>query len=87
MQWWWALVIIAGSLLAMMYVFRVMSHFFVIPVDYSFEKREPGSRLLEWPALFLALISLFLGLAASWPLRILSESSTAIAQLFPGGLP
>ncbi len=86
-QWWWALVIIVGSLLAMIYVFRVMSHFFVIPEDYAFTKPTPVSPLMEWPALALALISLLLGLAASWPLYILAQGNVVLAQIFPGGLP
>ncbi len=86
-QWWWALVIMAGSLLAMVYVFRVMSQFFVIPEENALKNSTPLSPLLEWPALILALISLFLGLIAPWPLRILSQGSTAFAQIFPGGLP
>ncbi|MBU0944893.1 MAG: oxidoreductase [Proteobacteria bacterium] len=86
-QWWWALVIITGSLLAMIYVFRVMSRFFVIPEDYSVTTSAPLSPLLEWPALIMALISLFLGLAASWPMKILATGNTALTQVFPGGLP
>ena len=86
-QWWWALVVMTGSMLATIYVFRVMSRFFIIPEDYSFTKTAPLSPLLEWPALALSLISLFLGLAASWPLYILATGNTAVAQVFPGGLP
>lgn len=86
-QWWWTLVIMAGSLLAMVYVFRVMSHFFVIPERKSLQKTTPLSPLLEWPALILAVISLFLGLLAPWPLHILSQGSAGLAQVFPGGLP
>jgi len=86
-QWWWALVVMSGSLLASIYVFRVMSRFFVIPDSFSFKKTEPLSPLLEWPALALALISMFLGLAASWPLYILATGSPALAQIIPGGLP
>lgn len=86
-QWWWALVIMAGSLLAMVYVFRVMSHFFVIPKRESLKETTPLSPLLEWPALILALIALFLGLLAPWLLHILSQGSTGLTQVFPGGLP
>ena len=86
-QYWWALVVMSGSLLAMIYVFRVMSRFFVIPEGFSFHKTEPLSPLMEWPALVLALISLFLGLLAPWPLHILAKGSTHLAQIFPGGLP
>lgn len=86
-QWWWALVIITGSLLASIYVFRVMSRFFVIPEGFAFKKPEPLSPLLEWPALVLALLSLLLGLVAPWPLYILATGSTSLALIFPGGLP
>jgi formate hydrogenlyase subunit 3/multisubunit Na+/H+ antiporter MnhD subunit len=86
-QWWWALVVMSGSLLAMIYVFRVMSGFFVIPEGFSLKKTEPLSPLMEWPALVLALISLFLGLLAPWPLHILAQGSSHLAQILPGGLP
>ncbi len=86
-QWWWVLVIMTGSLLAMIYVFRVMSQFFVIPEGDVLDTPEPLSPLLEWPALILALISLFLGLFAPWPLHILSQGSTGLALIFPGALP
>jgi len=86
-QWWWVLVVMTGSLLAMVYVFRVMSQFFVIPEGDRARKSEPLSPLMEWPALVLALISLFLGLIAPWPLHILSQGSATLAQIFPGGLP
>ena len=86
-QYWWALVVMGGSLLAMIYVFRVMSRFFVIPEGFTFRKTEPLSPLMEWPALVLALISLFLGLLAPWPLHILAQGSSHLAQVFPGGLP
>jgi formate hydrogenlyase subunit 3/multisubunit Na+/H+ antiporter MnhD subunit len=86
-QYWWALVVMSGSLLAMIYVFRVMSRFFVIPEGLAFRKTAPLSPLMEWPALVLALISLFLGLLAPWPLHILAQGSSHLAQVFPGGLP
>ncbi len=86
-QYWWALVVMIGSLLAMAYVFRVMSRFFVVPEGVSFKRTEPLSPLMEWPALVLALIALFLGLLAPWPLTILAKGGNHLAQIFPGGLP
>lgn len=86
-QWWWAVAILAGSLLAMVYVFRVMSHFFVVPESPLPIKTAPLSPFLEWPPLILALISLFLGLAASWPLHLLNTGGSALALVFSGGLP
>ncbi len=86
-QWWWALVIVAGSVMAMIYVFRVISRFIVIPEGFSSQKLGYHSRLLEWPALALAMISLLLGLAAPWPLHILARGSHDLTQILPGGLP
>ncbi len=86
-QWWWVLVIIAGSAMAMIYVFRVISRFIVIPEGFSSQKLEFHSRLLEWPALALALISLLLGLVAPWLLHILAKGSIDLTQILPGGLP
>ncbi len=85
-QWWWALVIMTGSLLAMVYVFRVMSRFFVNSEGSSGKQTVALSPLLEWPALILALIALFLGLLAPWPLRILSQGSIGLVQILSGGM-
>ncbi|AGF79436.1 formate hydrogenlyase subunit 3/multisubunit Na+/H+ antiporter, MnhD subunit [Desulfocapsa sulfexigens DSM 10523] len=88
LQYWWAVVIAGGSLLAMIYVFRVMSNFFVIPEGESSKKNVSLSPLLEWPPLILALISLFLGLISPWVLKIvLYKDSGLFAQIFQGGLP
>ncbi len=86
-QWWWALVVMTGSLLAMIYVFRVVSRFFVIPENFSFTSSTPPSPLMEWPALALALISMLLGLAAPWPLHILATGGTTAVQVVFQGLP
>jgi formate hydrogenlyase subunit 3/multisubunit Na+/H+ antiporter MnhD subunit len=86
-QWWWALVVMTGSLMASIYVFRVMSRFFVIPRDFSFNKAKAISPLLEWPVLVLSLISMFLGLATYWPLHILATGSVSFAWITAGGLP
>ena len=68
-QWWWALVLIAGSLLAAAYTFRVLAHAFT---------RLPGdpppcrcARGLEWSALSLAVAALVLGFVASEVLELL----------------
>lgn len=87
-QYWWVLVIISGSILAMIYVFRVMSQFFVVPEGESRKKNTTLSPLLEWPALILALISLSLGLLSPWLLKIaLYENSAVVTWISPGGLP
>jgi multicomponent Na+:H+ antiporter subunit D len=85
-QWWWTMVVMTGSLLTMVYIFRVMSRFFIIPTNYVSPKAPPLSPLLEWPALALALIALVFGLAASWPLAILNTDKIVLTQALLGGL-
>jgi formate hydrogenlyase subunit 3/multisubunit Na+/H+ antiporter MnhD subunit len=85
-QWWWGLIVMAGSLLASVYVFRVVSRFFVIPEGYHVPDRQPHSPLLEWPALVLALVALLLGLIAPYPLHILETGSSLFAMVSHKGL-
>lgn len=68
-QWWWALVLVAGSLLAAAYTFRVLARAFT---------RLPGdpppcacAAPLEWSALALAVAALALGFVASEVLELL----------------
>lgn len=74
-QWWWVPVVMAGTLLASAYVFRVLSQAFNRePTPYTFVT-EPRTEL---PALLLALFSAFgLGLAAQplWDLLGLGRAA------------
>lgn len=65
-QWWWALALIFGSLLAAAYVFKVVGHAFTQTEVLQEAKRVPA--VMEWTALALALSAFLLGLVASWPL-------------------
>jgi multicomponent Na+:H+ antiporter subunit D len=85
-QWWWGVIVMAGSLLASVYIFRVVSRFFVIPEGYKIPERQPHSPLLEWPALALALIALLLGLIAPYPLHILETGSSLFSMISQKGL-
>lgn len=85
-QWGWSLVIMAGSLLASVYVFRVVSQLFVIPATINIRACKPHSSLLEWPALVLAIISLLLGLIAPYPLLILGADKAGSLLSLGGGL-
>ncbi len=87
MQWWWGVVVMVGSLLASVYVYRVVCQLFIIPEGYTIKKQYPRSHLLEWPAFTLALISLLLGLFAPYPLHILTIGSSNVATIIPGGPP
>ncbi|MGI9324969.1 MAG: complex I subunit 5 family protein [Pseudomonadales bacterium] len=82
-QWWWAVVILIGGLLAGVYVLRVASHAFVTG---STQPMVPGVRRLEWSALVLASIACVMGLAASFPLSLLSDGSIQLGLLIDGEL-
>ncbi len=83
-QWWWGVVIMVGSLLASVYIFRVVSRFFVVPEGQKIRKSRHHSPLLEWPALTLAVMALLLGLIAPYPLHLLDMGNTMLSM---GGLP
>ena len=86
-QWLWALVLMAGSFLATGYVFKVVSQLFIIPPGIPVIERHRRAGFLEWPALVLALISLLMGLAAPYPLRLLDSGIMPLAALAMGGGP
>ncbi len=60
-QWGWAIVLLGGSLLAAVYVFRLLSPTFLqrgVGADIADERQWP---LMIWPAFVLALIAVALG--------------------------
>lgn len=65
-QWWWAVALILGSLLAAAYVFKVIGHAFTQAPVLHGSKGVPA--VMEWTALAMALAAILLGLIASWPL-------------------
>ncbi len=70
-QWWWAALALAGGLMAAGYVFRILRVAFLAssPSDEDAPRETPrGSDLIPFA---LALVSLALGLAPSWPLALL----------------
>jgi len=68
-QWWWALTLILGGLLAAAYVFKVVGYAFT-PANATHEARAVPARM-EWTALLLALAAVLLGLFTPWPLALL----------------
>ena len=68
-QWWWALTLILGGLLAAAYVFKVIGYAFT-RAEVSYETRLVPARM-EWTALLLALAAVLLGLFTPWPLALL----------------
>ena len=76
-QWWWAVVLILGSLLAAAYIFKVIGHAFTQAQELHSSKGVPA--VMEWTALALALAAILLGLIAPWPLAWME-----IGGPFPG---
>ena len=60
----WAMVIMAGSLLASAYVYKVMRELFVSPAAGAYRLSRQSTGLMEWPALILAIFSLLMGMTA-----------------------
>lgn len=70
-QWWWALIILVGGLLATGYMFRVLRQAFVQP-EHGGDEDKPLPRGMMVIPLVLALIGLGLGFAAAPILDLLA---------------
>jgi formate hydrogenlyase subunit 3/multisubunit Na+/H+ antiporter MnhD subunit len=68
-QWWLAAVVIAGGLLAAVYVFRVLRQAFLIVPENAVI--APVPRVLEWATFVLAAASVLLGLGGMEIVRLL----------------
>ncbi|MBX3734515.1 MAG: NADH-quinone oxidoreductase subunit J [Verrucomicrobiae bacterium] len=68
-QWWWALVMLAGGLLSVGYVFRILNPA-LARVEEPLALRAPVSRQREVIVLALALCSLLLGFSAIVPANL-----------------
>jgi len=75
--WGWAIVIIAGSLMAAAYVFRVIGHAFT--PEYGTDNGAPIPPLMSWAPFVLALLALLLGLFAA-PFLALVDVPVAAAS-------
>ena len=62
-EWGWVVIIVAGSLLAAAYVFRVLGHAFT--PEHGFEGGTPITRTMSWVPFLVALLALLLGLIAA----------------------
>jgi len=82
-QWWWAMVIVIGSLLAASYIFRFFSALFAYIPDPPAKKPVPV--LMEWTALGLAGLSILLGLMASIPITLIRIGAPYSGSLWIGG--
>ena len=84
-QWWWLATVIAGGLLAAVYVFRVLNLAFTNGTEATplpAVSLLPG--LLPLSAFALALITVLLGFNALWVLEVLDIGVPPL-QAVPGG--
>ncbi|HSK86312.1 MAG TPA: proton-conducting transporter membrane subunit [Rubrobacter sp.] len=82
-QWWLALVILAGGLLAAGYLFRFLGRALLNLPKGKISRSTPG--VMEVAAFALALISLFLGLLSGPLLELLRVGAPFAAALIAGG--
>lgn len=82
-RWWWLAIILAGSLLAAGYVFRIIARLFAKGAPAVPGDAPP--RLLEWSACALALLAVALGLFAAYPLDWLEQSAPIAGLRALGG--
>ncbi len=81
-QWWYALLIVAGSILAACYIFRVL--------EITLKAANPGEKALHIPlrmqlsSLAMSFFAILLGLAATIPLEILKIDSPVFFQSMEG---
>jgi NADH:ubiquinone oxidoreductase subunit 5 (subunit L)/multisubunit Na+/H+ antiporter MnhA subunit len=80
-QWWWAPVIVAGSLLTAGYVFLMLRYTFVPRGEAP--PLEPVPALMQYSALVLALLSVLLGVRLEELLALLAIGSPFAPA--PGG--
>jgi formate hydrogenlyase subunit 3/multisubunit Na+/H+ antiporter MnhD subunit len=78
-QWWWAVPMLAGGLLAAAYTFRVLRAPFAEPASPA--TTPPAGGALAWAPLALAACAIALGLVAPQPLALLAVGAPVGAHL------
>jgi multicomponent Na+:H+ antiporter subunit D len=80
-QWWWAGVLVLGSLATAAYIFRVLRRCFLAPPEHAVFHPVPPAMPLA--ALSLGGIAILLGLAAAFPLGLLEKAAPFPAASAP----
>lgn len=77
--WWWSIPVLAGGLLAAMYVFRVVGVFMRAPAPDA--ERDPGDvdAALSWAPLALAVASLVVGVFGQPIVDLIAPAAAAMA--------
>jgi multicomponent Na+:H+ antiporter subunit D len=81
-QWWWAVVMLAGGLFTSAYIFIVLSRA-LVPARTPLKLLRTVPRYQEAAALMLALTSLLLGLVALGPIDVLKVGRPAVTMAGP----
>jgi multicomponent Na+:H+ antiporter subunit D len=81
-QWWWAVVMLAGGLFTSAYMFIVLSRA-LVPARTPLKLLRTVPRYQEAAALALALTSLLLGLVALGPIDVLKVGRPAVTMARP----
>lgn len=68
-QWWWFAVILSGSALSAIYIFKVFQHCYI--EDGAVDHFNQPPVLLDLASLTLALLALTLGILSGWPQDVL----------------
>lgn len=71
-RWWWGVVPVLGSLLSAAYVYRIAKPILTYRAPFPYHQQAVPP-VMEWAALFLALLALLLGLSAGLPLELLES--------------
>lgn len=85
-QWWWGVILLAGSLLAVAYVYRVVRHLFTEAPGPSWE-RSQVTGIMEASPLFLAMLSLVMGIFAPLVAKLIASDVISPALLLAGVSP
>ncbi|MFH1217429.1 MAG: proton-conducting transporter membrane subunit [Pseudomonadota bacterium] len=83
-HWWWGIMLVAGSLLSAAYIYRVVCPLLTFRSPFPYKKQDVPW-IMEWSALFLAVLAMVMGLFAVYPLGLLETggSFSAAAGVAP----
>lgn len=71
-QWWWLLVLVVGSALSAVYIFKVYQQCYIEDTDVD-SFRHP-SLLMDLSSITLALLALSLGVFSAWPQALVGSA-------------
>lgn len=79
-HWWWGIMLVTGSLLSGAYIYRVVCPLLTFKSPFPY-KNQDVPWIMEWSALFLAVLAMVMGLFAAYPLGLLEGGTPFFAGL------